>query len=39
MINNKQELKRYLEMDAAALGVNPVKPYFLEKRYGSFKKA
>lgn len=36
MIYNKQDLKRYLEMDAKALGVNPKKLYFFRKGVWNF---
>lgn len=39
MISNKQELRRYLEMDAIALGVNPVKRCFRGKEIWKFQKS
>lgn len=39
MIRNKQDLKRYLEMDANALGINPKKLYFFGKEVWRFQKS
>ena len=38
MINSKNELKRYMEMDAAALGLDPMKHYIFGKEIWKFQK-
>lgn len=39
MIDSKSELRRYLEMDASALGVNPKKCYFFGKEIWRFQRS